>query len=139
MPQAVGKWADRLAHVLADGQGIRAILSQNAVEEEKIGGELLDLRALRLERGLGGAYEQSENQSGYSGNQPDAKPHHVLGVLVQMVSRQGAAKQRAKQNAAQRRHEYGPGQKEGAHGSSDASSVDFLADARGAGDDSDFA
>jgi len=45
------------------------------------------LRALRLERAFGGPDEQAKDQSGDRGDQPYAKPHHVLGVLIEMISR----------------------------------------------------
>jgi hypothetical protein len=38
--------------LFADGAGFRAILGQNVVEQDQIGGDLLDLSALRIERAL---------------------------------------------------------------------------------------
>jgi hypothetical protein len=58
---------------------------------------------LSIERALCGGYEQSKNQSGDCRSQANPKPHHVFGVLVQMMLRQRAAEQRAEKNATQRR------------------------------------
>jgi hypothetical protein len=66
----------------------------------------LDIRALRIERTLCRCYEQSKNERGDCGDQADAKSHDVFCVLVEMMLRQSAAKQRAQKNAAERQYEY---------------------------------
>jgi hypothetical protein len=56
---------------------------------------------LCIERALCGCYEQSKNQRGDCRNQANSKPYGIFGVLVQMMLRQTAPKQRAKKNTAQ--------------------------------------
>jgi hypothetical protein len=41
-----------------------------------------------------------------SGDQADAKSHDVFRVLVEVMLRQSAAKQRAQKNAAERQYKY---------------------------------
>jgi len=76
------------------------------VEQDQDGGDLPDLT---------GCDEQSENQRGYHRDQPNSKPHDVFDVLVQLIFRQNAAKQRAKKYAAKRQHEYDARRGQSAH------------------------
>ena len=92
--------------MLADRESFRAILRENAVEQNEIGGDLLHLRGLCIERALRCGDEEAKHQRSDSGDQADAKAHHVLGMFVQMILWQDAAQQRAEPYAAQHHCEY---------------------------------
>jgi hypothetical protein len=70
---------------------------------------------IRQDSSLGAAGSEHNGRQPKSGyrimvadrsDQADAKSHHVLGVLIQVVSWQRAPKYRAEPNAAQGQHEY---------------------------------
>jgi hypothetical protein len=67
---------------------------------------VLEVSALRVERSLCGCDEQSEHQRGDRRDQANPKSHDVLGVLVEMMLWQRAAKLRAQKDAAQAQYEY---------------------------------
>jgi hypothetical protein len=102
VPKPVGERPNHAAHLDADRLRFRAILLQQSVEQDDVGGDLFDLTALGVERALGRRDQQTEHQGGDGCDQPDAEPHDVLGVLAEMMLRQRGAQQRAEHDAAQR-------------------------------------
>jgi hypothetical protein len=118
VPKPVGERPDHGAHLGADRQRFRAVLLQQSVEQDDVGGDLFDLAALGVERTLGRRNEQTEHQRGDGRDQADAQPHDVLRVLAEMMLRQRGAQQGAKHDAAERQRKNHARQNSGAHGSS---------------------
>ena len=54
-----------------------------------------------VERTLGGANKQTQNQGGQSGNHAGNHLHGVLGSIAQMMLRQQALQEQAKQSSAE--------------------------------------
>ena len=49
MPKPIGKWANDISHFVADRASLRSILGKQIVEQDYIGGYLLNLGAFRVE------------------------------------------------------------------------------------------
>jgi hypothetical protein len=74
---------------------------QKIVEQNNIGGDLLDLITLGLERALGRRYQEAYDKRSKRGEQSGAQPHYVSCVGVQMRLGQDRAKQQTEQRTSE--------------------------------------
>jgi len=81
-------------------------MGQGAVDEDEIGGGLLELAALRVERTFCRGNQQADDQGGHRSDQARPQFHHILRILVQMMLGQNAAQGHASERAPEDTPEY---------------------------------
>jgi hypothetical protein len=84
-PHSIGHGDDATPHQLANVARLRTILRQEIVEQNDIGGHLLDLSALRVVRALRRGDQQAEDKCGDRPDQTGAEPDNIFCVSAQVV------------------------------------------------------
>jgi hypothetical protein len=80
-PGTIGKRTNYAPQLYANWASFRTLLRQQAVEQDYVGGALLDLRILDIEGALCGRDRQAKNKRSDRRNQSYAKPYNILRVF----------------------------------------------------------
>ena len=111
-PEQVGH---RRAEQLAGRPGLVAVVGQEAVEHDDVGGELGHALTLGVERGLGRRDQQAEDQGGHGRDDAHGQLDHVLRVGAEVVFGEAGAQQHAEEGARGAAGEDDPADRDRAH------------------------
>src|SRR5579872_3832740 len=115
-PDSIHHYACVLSQHRAERQGFLSVQFQRVVQQNNIGGQLLDLAALGLVFSARGSDQKAKNEGGKRRDQRRALPHNVLGVAAQMPIRQFVADEDSKESAAKNAGEGRQGRQQRVHG-----------------------
>jgi len=99
-PDAIGQRLDALPQEAPEVSCFRAILREQIVQKNDVGGHLSDLVGLQIERSFSGCDQQAQHQCGQRSNQACCQFHNVAGVRVEMTLRQQRPKDHPQQGSA---------------------------------------
>src|SRR5215510_10733350 len=95
VPNSISNGIDCAPQRIANCGCFRSVLSQELIEQNDIGSQLLNLSNLCIKRGLRRSNQEPKHECSYCSNKTRAKPHHVLCIRAQVVARHLTTQQHA--------------------------------------------
>src|SRR5262249_52171564 len=105
-PDHINAHSDRALQAITDLPGVGSIAREDSVEREQVDGVLPYSCIHCIKGGFRGSGDESENECGHRGDEPDAQPHRVLGLGVELTLREAGAQPQAQQCASKCEYEY---------------------------------